>query len=65
MSKPMVWYISFPHFAKKKNKQLEMTKFKFYGVRGIHDGEFLILCLNLNAIPTSYVPKQFRHILRV
>ena len=45
------WYISLPYCAKQ---QCEMTKFKFYGVRGTHDGEFLILSLNLNAIPTNY-----------
>ena len=43
-----------PYSAKQ---QREMTKFKFYGVRGTPDGEFLILCLNLNAIPTNNVPR--------
>ena len=33
-----------------------MTKFKFYRVRGTRDGDLLILCLNLNVIPTNYVP---------
>ena len=33
------WYISLPHSAKQL--QREMTKFKFYWVRGTHDGEFL------------------------
>ena len=32
-----------------------MTKFKFYRVCGAYDGEFLILCLNLNTIlPTMF-----------
>ena len=57
-----IWYISLPYSAKQ---QREMTKFKFCGVRGTHDGEFLFLCLNVNAIPTNYVPRQFKHILRV
>ena len=48
------WYISSPYSAKQ---QREMTKFKFYGVRGTHDGVFLILCLNLNAIHSNYVPR--------
>ena len=42
-----------------------MTKFKFYGVRGTHNGEFLILCLNLNATPANNVPRSLRHILLV
>ena len=33
------WYISLPYSAKQ---QREMTKFRFCGVRGTHDGEFLI-----------------------
>ena len=48
------WYISLPYSAKQ---QREMTKFKLCGVCGTHDGEFSILCLNLNAIPTNYVPR--------
>ena len=48
------WYISLPYSAKQ---QREMTKFKFYGVRGTHDGELLILCLNLIAIHTNNVPR--------
>ena len=39
----------------KLKQQHEMTKFKFYGVRVTHDGEYLILCLNLNVIPTNYI----------
>ena len=38
-------------------QQREMAKFKFYGVHGTRDGEFLILCLNLNAIRTNNVPR--------
>ena len=48
------WYISLPYPAKQ---QREMTKFKFYGVRGTHDGECLILCLDLNAIPYQLCSK--------
>ena len=48
------WYISLPYSAKQ---QREMTKFKFWGGRGTHDGEFLTLCLNSNAIPTNYLPR--------
>ena len=48
------WYISLPYSAKQ---QREMTKFKLCRVCGTHDGEFSILCLNLNAIPTNYVPR--------
>ena len=38
-------------------QQREMTKLKFCGVRGTHDGEFLILSLSVNAIPIKYVPR--------
>ena len=48
------WYISLPYSAKQRR---EMTKFKFYGVRGTHDGEVLILCLNLNAIHINHVTR--------
>ena len=53
------WYISLSCSAKQ---QREMTKFKFYGVHttvlwSTHNGKFLILCLDLNAIPTNYVPR--------
>ena len=34
------WYISLPYSAKQPR---EITKFKFCGVRGTHDSEFLIL----------------------
>ena len=62
MSKPMICTcvitpgtFFLPYSAKQ---QREMTKFNFCGVRGTHDGEILILCLNLNVgIPTNYVPR--------
>ena len=48
------WYISLP-FSEKQ--QREMTKFKVSWRTWTHDSEFLILCLNLNVIPTKNVPR--------
>ena len=60
MSKTMVlhlhytfWYISLPCSAKQ---QREMTSFKVSWRTGTHDGEFLLLYLNLSAIPTNSIP---------
>ena len=63
MSKPMVCtcvmtsgtYTFICRTPQNNNVKL-MTKFKFYRVRGTRDGDLLILCLNLNVIPTNYVP---------
>ena len=46
------WYISLPSSAKQKR---EMTSFKVLCRRGIQDGEFVFLYLNLSAIPTNSV----------
>ena len=42
------WYISPPCSSKQ---QREMTKFKVLWKTWVHDGKFVILCLNLDAVP--------------
>ena len=43
------WYISSQYSAKQ---QREMTKFKVLLRTRAHNGEFLILCHNVNVVPT-------------
>ena len=47
------WYISLPYSAKQ---QREMTKFKALWRTCTHDGESLIICLNVKAVPINNVP---------
>ena len=57
-----LWYISSPYSAKYQH---EMTKFKVMQTTWAHDGNVLILCLNLDAAPTCSVTGQFGHIAQV
>ena len=42
-----------------------MTSFKVFWRTGTHDGEFFFLFLNLSAVPTNSVPRQFGHIRQI